>query len=174
MNSSIIVISAIRFAILLLFQVFILKSISLGWQGNIYMHIIVFPLFIFLLPIRTPRAVVMLLAFALGLAVDVFYDSPGLHASAAVFSAFVRPMVIKLLEPREGYNVNYSPTKARLGFRWFWRYAAIMLLLHLVFYFSMLEFSPVFIADILLKTIFSFIASYAFMLMIVFVFNPLD
>ncbi|MBK8704534.1 MAG: hypothetical protein IPN33_13660 [Saprospiraceae bacterium] len=174
MNSSIIVISAVRFVILLLFQVFILKSISLGWQGNIYMHIIVFPLFIFLLPIRTPRAVVMLLAFALGLAVDVFYDSPGLHAGASVFSAFVRPIVIKLLEPREGYNVNHSPTKARLGFSWFWRYAAIMLLLHLGFYFSMLEFSPVFIADILLKTTFSFIASYAFMLMIVFVFNPLD
>lgn len=174
MNSSIVLISAVRLIILLLFQVFILKSISLGWQGNVYLHIMIYPLFIFLLPIRTPRAVVMLLAFALGLAVDTFYDSPGLHASAAVFAAFVRPIVLKLLEPREGYNVNHSPTKARLGFSWFWRYAAIMLLLHLGFYFSVLEFSPVFIADILLKTVFSFIASFAFILMVVFVFNPVD
>lgn len=174
MNSSIAIISAVRLVALLLFQVFILKSISQGWQGSFYFHIIVFPLFIFILPIRTPRALVMLIAFALGLAVDAFYDSPGLHASASVFTAFIRPFILKALEPREGYNVNHSPTKARMGFPWFWRYAAIMLLLHLGFYFSMLEFSPFFIANILLKTVFSFIASYAFMLMIVFVFNPQD
>lgn len=174
MNSNIIIKSAVRFALLFVFQVFILKAIALGWWGHVYLHVILYPLFIILLPLRTPRALALILAFFLGLGVDIFYDSPGLHASATVFIAFVRPIVLNFLEPREGYNVNYSPTIARMGFRWFWRYAAIMLLLHLFFYFCVLDFSAALLLDILLKTIFSFIISFAFLLMVVFVFKPVD
>lgn len=174
MNSNTVVISAIRMLIFWAMQVFILKSIALGWSGNIYIYVVLYPLFFILLPLRTPRALSLILAFVLGLAIDVFYDSPGLHASASVFTAFFRPFVLNWLEPREGYNVNHSPTKARLGFDWFWRYSAIMLAAHLFFYFSMMEFSPAYLLSIFLKTLFSFATSYLFLLMVVFIFNPVD
>lgn len=174
MNSTTVVIHAFRLVLLWAMQVFILKSIALGWKGNVYLYVVLYPLFIILLPLRTPRALSLILAFILGLAIDVFYDSPGLHAGASVFTAYLRPFVLGWLEPREGYNVNHSPTKARLGFDWFWRYAAIMLAAHLFFYFSLMEFSPVYFLSILLKTLFSFATSYVFLLMVVFIFNPVD
>lgn len=174
MNSNTVILNGIRLLLLWLLQVFILKSIALGWRGSVYIYVVLYPLFIMLLPLRTPRALSLFLAFVLGLAVDVFYDSPGLHASASVFTAYMRPYVLYWIKPREGYNVNHSPTKARFGFSWFWRYAAIMLAFHLLCYFSMMDFSIAYLSSIALKTVFSFIASFAFILMVMFIFNPVD
>lgn len=102
----------------------------------------------------------ILLAFVLGIGVDIFYDSPGVHASASVFIAYLRPYVLRALAPVEGYkNLNESPSSHNLGFVWFATYASILLFLHLIFYFSVDAFSFVFFLEILLKTAVSFIFS---------------
>ncbi len=173
MNNSFIP-SIIRFIGLLLLQVLVLKQITPGWASFHYMQIFIYPLFIMLLPFRTPRAAVLLSAFAIGIAVDLFYDSPGLHASASVFIAYIRPGFIRWLEPRGGYNINHSPSKAYLGWPWFLRFASLMLITHLFFYFSVESFTFVYIIDILLKTVVSFAASMLFILMMVAIFNPKD
>ncbi|MFQ5446434.1 MAG: hypothetical protein ACE5FF_05825 [Saprospiraceae bacterium] len=151
-----------------------LQNIGAGWEHFPYLHIIVFPLFIFLLPLRTPRALVILLGFILGLLIDTFYNSMGVHASAAVFTAFIRPYVLRRIEPRGGYNVNYSPTAARWGIGWFLKYSAILLFLHLFFYFSVEAFTFVYIVDIMLKTIVSFIFSMICVIVYQVIFNPVN
>ncbi|NJK82907.1 MAG: hypothetical protein HC912_02935 [Saprospiraceae bacterium] len=83
-----------------------------------------------------------MLGFVLGIIVDYTYMSLGVHASATVFTAFVRQPVLRALEPKGGYNLNFSPTKARMGWAWFIRYVSIMMLVHLLFYFSMEIFTP--------------------------------
>lgn len=166
--------SIIRFIGLFLLQVLVLKQITPGWEGFYYVQIFMYPLFIMLLPFRTPRAAILLSAFAMGIFVDFFYDSPGLHASASVFIAYIRPAFIRWLEPRGGYNINQSPTKAYLGWPWFLRYATLMLAAHLFFYFSVESFTFVYIVEILLKTVLSFVASIVFILMAVAIFNPKD
>lgn len=173
MSSSVIT-NAFRFIVLLLLQVLILKRISVGWEGYLYINILLYPLFILLLPFRTPTAVVILLGFLMGLAVDLFYSSPGIHASASVFTAYIRGFVLQQLEPRGGYNINHSPTKERMGAGWFFRYAAILMALHLFFYFSVEVFTYVYIVDILLKTFYSFIFSGLFIIIVMFIFNPQD
>ena len=72
--------SIIRFFLLWFLQVFILKQVIWGWDGVIYLQIFLYPLFILLLPLNTPRGLTILLAFVLGLAIDWLYESPGLHA----------------------------------------------------------------------------------------------
>lgn len=164
----------LRFLGLLALQILVLKRITLGWGGFYYMNILVYPLFIILLPFRTPRAGVLILAFLMGIIIDFFYDSPGLHASASVAIAFFRPMFLRWQEPRGGYNTSQSPTKKYMEWPWFLRYASYMMILHLFFYFSVEYFTFVYFFEILLKTIVSFIASMAFILMIMIIFNPKD
>lgn len=166
--------NVLRFLGLVMIQGLVFKNIGTDWENFPYLHIIVFPVFILLLPLRTPGALIILLGFAIGITVDIFYNSLGLHASAAVFTAFIRPFVLRILEPRGGYNVNYSPTAARMGWGWFLRYSSILIFLHLFFYFSAEAFTFVYIVDILLKTVVSFVVSMIFLTIYQLVFNPID
>ena len=79
-----------RWFLLVLMQVFILKQMYTNTAVLEHLHLLLYPLFIILLPIRTPNVLVMLLGFVTGLTVDLFYDSIGVHAAAAVFAAFIR------------------------------------------------------------------------------------
>src|ERR1700739_3319163 len=75
-----------RFIILVLLQVLIVKNINLG------RYFIFFPyvLFILLLPFNTPKPLVLFASFVLGLCIDAFYNTQGMHASACVLMAFAR------------------------------------------------------------------------------------
>lgn len=150
----------IRFVIALLVQVLVCKHIILFTDDFIYGTILFYPIFILLLPLRYSKAVILILAFILGLGVDMFYDSPGVHASASVFTAFIRPFFLKVLEPDSGYPIQSIPSKHYYGIVWFMQYAAYMLLAHTLFYFSMEAFSFVFWKEILLKTLVTFSLSY--------------
>ncbi len=162
----------IRFILLTLFQALIFKQIAFGWGGKIYFHTIVYPLFILLLPINTPRWLAFLLAFMMGISIDIFYNSPGVHASTLIFTAFARGLVLALLEPREGYSINLSPTIKNMGVGWFFRYASILLGIHLLFYFSVEVFTFAYFLEIFSKAIFSYFISIAFIMMIMMIFNP--
>ncbi len=163
-----------RFIGLVLLQGLVFRNVGAGWENFPYLNIILFPIFILLLPLRLPKTTVILLGFLIGIAVDFFYNSMGLHASAAVFTAFMRPFVLNILEPRGGYNMNYSPTASRMGLNWFLRYAAILMFLHLFFYFSAEAFTFVYIVDILAKTMISFVVSMVFILIYQLLLNPTD
>jgi hypothetical protein len=153
-------------------QVLVLKRVTLGWEEFPYVQILLYPIFIMLLPFRMPRPLVILTAFAMGMLVDIFYNSPGIHASASVFTAFIRPFILGRLEPRGGYTAAHGPNKARMGWGWFLRYAAFLLAFHVFFYFSVESFTFVYIIQILLKTVFSFIVTLIFILIFMQVFNP--
>lgn len=173
MNSTITV-NGIRFLVLMFLQGLVLQNIGSDWINFPYFNVILYPIFIFLLPLRTPKPLVIFLGFLLGFSIDLFYVSYGVHASAAVFTAFIRPLVLNYLEPRGGYNANHSPTKRRLGITWYSKYAAFLLLPHLLFYFSIEAFSPVFIIDILLKTLVSFTVSIVFVIIHQLLFDPVE
>ncbi|MCB0685547.1 MAG: hypothetical protein KDC53_03450 [Saprospiraceae bacterium] len=161
-----------RFILLLLIQGLILHRVNLGGEDFNYVQIFVYPFFIMLLPVQTGRILLILLAFLIGISVDIFYDSPGLHASASVFTAFIRPFVLSAVEPRGGYKINSVPTKNQFGFNWFVRYISILLILHLFWYFSLEVFQISRILIVILKTIASFIASILFIGLYVVIFNP--
>ncbi len=164
--------SIIRFGLLWALQVFFLKQIVWGWSGESYLQVHLYPLFIMLLPFRTPRPLVIFLGFLLGLSIDFFYETLGMHAAALVFTAFIRGIILGGIRPREGYGLKDSPTKASLGDAWFFRYAAFALAAHLLFYFSVEAFTFVYIQTIIIKLVISWIASMAFLLAGVYIFNP--
>ena len=164
----------IRFILFTLIQVLILRQVDLGLNNFNFAAFFIYPLFIFLLPLRMAPSLVIFLSFLMGITIDAFYDSPGVHASTSVFSGFIRTYIINLLEPREGYNVNDNPTKHHLGFIWFVIYSSIMLFAHLFFYFSVEAFTYYYFVEIWLHTITSFVFSLLIMTIYIFLINPKD
>lgn len=143
------------FILLVLFQVLMLNNVQLGGYVNPYLYII----FIIALPFETPNWLLLLLGFLLGMTIDIFTNTLGMHASATVFMSFVRYYVLKYLEPREGYDYNDKPTAQVMGLKWFSIYASILVLSHHVFlfYIEAFKFSQFFIT--LSRVILSFIVT---------------
>ena len=164
--------NAWRFLFLLLLQVAVFKQLNAQWAYSTYFHIFIYPIFLLLLPFRYSKIVLLLLAFGMGISVDVFYNTIGIHASACVFTAFVRPTILSIVKPQSDYDVLQSPNASEYGFVWFLRYASIMLFLHLFFYFSVEAFTFVYIGQIFLKTLGSFLISILFVILYKFIFNP--
>jgi len=161
-----------RFFFLVLLQVLIFRQIVPSGTFFFYVSIMIYPIFVMLLPFNIQHWVMVCFGFLLGISIDIFYDSPGVHASATVFLAFIRPTVLKFVEPRGGYNITQIPAKSYLGANWFLSYAALMILLHHLFYFSVEAFTFVYITQIIIKTILSFIFSMIFVMIYQFIFDP--
>ena len=58
-------------------------------------------LFIIWMPFSTGRVGLLFSGFVLGISLDVFTKSPGLHASAALLVAYLRPFLINLMVPKD-------------------------------------------------------------------------
>jgi len=172
--SNVVMTNLLRFVALVFIQALILKNINLGGQSFNYINIIIYPLFLILLPLRTPHSILVLLGFLIGIFVDAFYDSYGIHASAAVFTGFIRPYVLQIFAPKGGYNLNFSPTKSRFGFNWFISYCSMMLFAHLFFYFSVDAYTFYYINEIFLRTVSTFIISMLIILIYKFLLDPAE
>ena len=132
----------LRFIILVLFQVLLLNNIQFSGYVNPFMYV----LFILLLPFETPRWLLLLSGFLLGLSIDIFSNTLGLHASASVFMAFLRPYVLQVISPRDGYESGTFPRVFYYGLTWFLNYAVILVVMHhlFLFYFEVFRFSEFF------------------------------
>jgi len=135
--SRIIIVNLLRFIIVVFIQVFLLKNIGFYDIPSPYFYI----LFILLLPFDVPNVLLFALAFILGLTIDAFYDTPGLHAGASVLLAFVRILFISITVQKEGFDNEPEPTLSIMGLRWFVTYAAVLTLIHHFFLFNLEAFS---------------------------------
>ncbi len=121
----------IRFCLFILVQVFVLDQIP-------PLHQLVTPyiyfLFILWLPFKMGRRMQMLVAFALGFALDCFNRSYGMHAAACVLIAYLRPFLINLLISQEGAESNYNePSIQSMGFTPYLTYVTILTFIHHTF-----------------------------------------
>ena len=164
--------SALRFVVLVALQVLVLAHVGEGTVWGRYAQIILYPLIILLLPVGMPSALVVLIGFVVGTAVDVPLGTYGVHAGALVLTAFARRGVLGILEPREGYTVDQSPTRAALGFQWFATYAAVLMGIHTLTYFALEAFTFVYFVEIVLRALGSFCVSMILILMYVLVLDP--
>ena len=110
---------------LVLVQVLLLNNISLFGLATPFIYIY----FLLALDKDTDRIAMMAMAFALGLVVDVFSNTPGVNAGASVLIAFLRPNLLRLFSPRDEFE-NFEPGIYTLGIWPFIRYAFASILLH--------------------------------------------
>jgi len=128
----------IRFIAVVLIQVLLMDNINLNGFLNPYFYI----LFILLMPFETPRWLLLVSGFLLGLSIDLFSNTLGMHTAATVFMAFLRPWILNINAPRDGYEPDTFPRIHYYGFRWFLVYTVILTFLHhtVLFYIEVFHF----------------------------------
>lgn len=163
--NSILSANIIRFVVLLLVQVVICNSINFLGYINPYIYII----FIFLFPIKEDRLVLLLVSFVLGMLVDLFSDSGGVHAAAAVFLAYSRPVLLKTSFGMlyEHQSVKFSNTEIGSLIT----YVTFGTLIHHFILFSLEIFNISNILLILKKTLFSSIFTILLSVLIIILFS---
>ena len=152
----------LSFIAYVLVQVLILNNIQLSGYLNPYIYI----LFILSLPYEIPNWLLLVLAFALGITVDLFSHTVGMHSSATVFMAFLRPAVLRTLEPRGGYEPDTQPSIKDYGFSWYFKYAGILVFVHHIFLFYVEVFKLSGFFHTLSRAILSVLFSLALILLI--------
>jgi len=153
---SILLRNIIRFALLLLIQVFVLNEILLHQLVSPYLYM----LFILALPFNLPRPALMLMGLLMGLSLDMFMNTPGMHAAACVFIAYLRPFIINILSPQGGFETTQkTPSMTSMGVSQFLIYAAILVLLHHAVFFMLEVFGTGNVLYLIMKIVFSALAS---------------
>jgi rod shape-determining protein MreD len=125
------------FVVSVLLQVLIFNHILIARVITPFFYI----LFILLLPFYTPRALLLFLSFMLGLTVDIFTNTPGVHASASLLTGFLRPGVLQLISSRETLESISEPRVRNMGFQWFAGYTSFMVIIHHLFLFFIEAFT---------------------------------
>jgi hypothetical protein len=98
------VLNSIRFVIFLLLQLLIFNNINLLGYLNPYPYV----LFILLYPVNSNKSVLLLGSFALGILLDMFCNSGGIHTMASVILAYIRPSLFKFAF---GLSYEYQTVK---------------------------------------------------------------
>lgn len=154
-----------KFVGLVLIQVLICNHINFLGFINPYIYII----FILVYPSKNNRVSLILLSFLLGLCVDIFSDSGGIHAAASVFIAFIRPAFLK-----SAFGTLYEHQLIKYGnteFGSLFSYVSFMVISHHFIMFSLEVFSLSEIVTILKNTLFSGIFTLIVCLTIIILFE---
>lgn len=127
MNKTVKYISALIGLVVL--QTLVLNQVNINGLINPY----VFPLFILLFPFDTKPWVLMLSAFFLGLLIDLFNGTMGMHVFSLTLMAYLRPFFLSTFQPKsDKYNV---PSLKNHGFSWILLYVTTLLAVHHLSYF---------------------------------------
>lgn len=138
----------VRFFLLILIQIFVLNNIRFLGYINPYIYI----LFIFLLPVKFPRWLSLILAFVMGLIIDAFSNTPGIHAFSTVLVAFLRNPVINIYTSVEE-GANPVPSFYSFGVAAFVKYIITLVLIHHTTFFFLEIFGFENIGQTLMKII---------------------
>ena len=116
----------LRFIILLLAQVFLFKNMGYYNIAAPFPYI----MFVLLLPVKTSKVLLYVLAFLTGLTVDMFYDTLGVHSAASVALAWARVGFMRLTIQDDDHDALSTPGIGQMSFRWFFIYTFLLILFH--------------------------------------------
>ena len=105
---------------LVLLQVLIFNHIHISEYATPVLYVY----FIFALNAAIGRKALLLWAFFLGLAVDIFSNTPGVNACACTLFAFLRPFILRTQTVRDMAG-DFSPGILAMGFSHYLRYVSI-------------------------------------------------
>lgn len=96
----------IRFIVFIFLQVIIFNNINLFGYVNPYPYL----LFILLFPVNGNKNTLLISSFLLGLILDMFSNSGGIHAMASVILAYIRPNLFRF-----AFGISYEYQTVRIA-----------------------------------------------------------
>ena len=155
-----------RFVLLLTAQVLIFNRIDLFGFINPFPYI----LFITLYPVNGNKTGLIVASFFLGLLMDMFWNSGGVHAAACVVLAYYRPSIFKfsfgLSYEYQTVKLNDILTPERFSF------ILIAVVIHHAILFFLEIFKISFLWDILVRTVLSTIFTITSCIIIIYIIKP--
>lgn len=165
MNSTVFF-NIVRFFLLILVQVTIFNKIDLLGYINPYPYI----LFILLYPVNGNKSALIFFSFLMGLIIDMFSNSGGVHAAASVCIAFLRPSFFKfsfgLSYEYQTVKINGQFTTERFSF------LLTSVVVHHLILFLLEIFRLSFITQIFSRTIFSALFTLIICTLFLYLFKP--
>lgn len=150
---------------LLFLQVFVLNNILFLGFINPYLYVA----FVFLYPLKEQRIPFLLYTFLLGICVDFFSDTGGIHAFSILLIAYLRLFFVEVFFRKTPtdyafFNLMVEP------FGKVFNYVVTLTIIHHFVYFSFANFSFQNFSDVVLNTLYSsiftlilfFLGSYIF------------
>jgi hypothetical protein len=145
-----------RFLFFLVIQALVLNQLEIG----VGIQLMVYPLFILLLPFEMGVVGLLVVALCMGVAIDIISNTFGLHTSSLLLVAYIRPILFSVYAPRDGYENLKEGSSFVMGARWFVLVYGWMLLIHHTWFFSLELFRLDEFFFILQKVVLSFPLSF--------------
>ena len=165
MNSALLT-NIARFILLLILQIAIFNKMDFLGYINPYPYI----LFIFLYPVNGNKYGLLFSSFLLGIIMDMFCNSGGVHATAAITLAALRPTFFKfsfgVSYQYQTIKINDKVTPERLSF------ISISVISHHFILFLLEAFRLSFFWQVLLRTFFSTIFTIVICILLIYLFKP--
>lgn len=165
MNSAVLL-NIARFVLLLAAQILIFNNLDFLGFINPFPYL----LFIILYPVNGNKTGLLVASFFLGLILDMFCNSGGVHAAASLLLAYYRPYIFKfsfgLSYEYQTVRLNDVLTPERFSF------LAIAVVLHHFVLFILEVFRVSFLFEIILKTFVSTIFTLITCILIIYLFKP--
>ena len=153
---------------LLFFQVFVLEDLSLGGLATPHLEVYL----MLILPFTISRVGMLATGLIFGLILDMFTDTPGLHASALVLIGWLRPIVAGTFRPPGGYESGDEPRIGFLGIGWFLAYATALTLIHHFALIMLQTFSLSGLGGTLLRILLSTLATLVLLVILEYILTP--
>jgi hypothetical protein len=161
-----------RFLGLILGQCLLLKQ-AVQSLGSAYFNVILYPMFILLLPLQLAAPYLVLLGFAVGISVDMFYQTP---------RSTRQRRRIRRIHPRTGFHGFCSERRINakdpifaphyVSWQTFLSVSGVFFFLYLFWYYSVEAFTFVYFTSIVLKTLSSWGITMIFVILYAALFNP--
>lgn len=165
MNSALLV-NIARFILLLAAQILVFNNMNFLGYINPYPYI----LFIILYPVNSNKTGLLLASFVLGIIMDMFCNSGGVHAASCLVLAYYRPFIFKfafgLSYEYQTVKLNDVITPERFSF------ILIAVIIHHFTLFLLEVFRLNFLWEIMLKTIFSTLFTILISIIIIYIIKP--
>ena len=156
----------VRFFLLLTAQIVIFNNIDLFGYINPFPYI----LFIILYPVNGNKPMLIISSFLLGITMDLFSNSGGVHAASCLILAYSRPYLFKfafgLSYEYQTVRINDVLTPERFSF------LLLSVVIHHFTLFILEVFQLSSLWDILLRTILGTIFTLLMCIVLIYVFKP--
>ena len=155
-----------RFILLLAAQIIVFNNIDFLGYINPFPYI----LFIILFPVNGNKSALILFSFLLGIVMDLFCNSGGVHAASSLLLAYCRPYIFKF-----SFGLSYEYQTVRLNDVLTTERFSFILISVIIHHFALylLEvFQLNFLWDILLRTLLSTIFTLIVCIVLIYIFKP--
>ncbi|MBR5677852.1 MAG: rod shape-determining protein MreD [Paludibacteraceae bacterium] len=143
-----------RYVIVMLLQVLLFDQLQLWGVCHPYIYI----LCLLMLPITLPHSVDMVIGAIIGLIMDVFCNSLGVHTASCILIMFIRPYLIGAIV-NDKDRLNEQISLRSIGMEAMIKYVVILVVIHHLVVFSLAAWSWHHIGFILLETLVSSIVT---------------